>query len=66
MLAPLFLSIKPTPGVEKRVMGYPTPPRSDSSPEAQATELLPGQGTLELVSSSLKAKPMWTKVETHG
>ena len=39
-----------TAGAKKHVMGYPTPPIPDSNAQDQATELPPGQGTLELVS----------------
>ena len=45
-----------TLGAKKQVMGYPTPPVPESSPQDQATVLPPGQGTLELVSRSLAAE----------
>ena len=43
-------------GAKKRVMGYPTPPVPESSPQDQATVLPPGQGTLELVGRSPAAE----------
>ena len=56
---------KPYSGAEKHVVGYRSPPPPDPNPEAQATELLPGQGTLELVGQARRQNPIMISALEH-